>query len=261
MKKTSLILGFMLMVVMLGGWSPFPQVSGLMSSIENQALAASGDPELLINNQTGAAFYVTLAGPESYTFQILPGKNTFVVAKGEYTLSYFACGVQQTTTVNVKKNGASIKLTCTTDKGKSSKAPKLTIDNKAGAPLYITLTGPKAYSFYAPAGKTEFDVEQGTYEISYYACGAQTTDTFLVKKKGGTLKILCVPVTVNNLTGDPFTIEFTGPANYYFNFPEGKTTISIVSGTYEFTISGPCGPDYTGTKTFVKKYTWFWYCN
>lgn len=263
MKKTMLMIGFLLMVVMLGGWSPLPPASGLMSSNASGQLApaAAGDPELVVNNQTGAVFYMTLTGPQTYSVQVLAGKNTFVVVKGEYTMSYFACGAQQTKEVNVKKGGASIKLTCETDKGSSGKTPKLTIDNKTAA-FYITFAGPKTYSFYAPPGKTDFEVEPGTYEISYYACGAQITDTFVVKKKGGTLKIQCITVNVLNFTGDPFNISLSGPGDYYFYFPEGKTSITIAPGTYEFTISGPCGPDYTSTKTFKKNNTsWPWFCN
>ncbi len=202
MKKTMLILGFVLMVVMLGGWRPLPPTSGLMSSNASgqQAPAAAGDPELVVNNLTGTAFYMTLTGPQTYSVHVLAGKNTFVVVKGEYTLAYFACGAEQTKEVNVKKGGASIKLVCETDKGSSGKTPKLTIDNKTAA-FYITFTGPKSYSFYAPPGKTDFEVEPGTYEISYYACGAQISETIVVKKKGGTLKIQCI--TVNGFDHPP----------------------------------------------------------
>ena len=261
MKKTMLILGFVLMVVMLGGWRPLPPTSGLMSSNASgqQAPAAAGDPELVVNNLTGTAFYMTLTGPQTYSVHVLAGKNTFVVVKGEYTMAYFACGAQQTKEVNVKKGGASIKLVCETDKGSSGKTPKLTIDNKTG-PFYINFTGPKTYSFYAPTGKTDFEVEPGTYEISYYACGAQITDTIVVKKKGGTLKIQCLAITVVNLMSGPIELELSGPADYYFYLPVGKTIINIAPGTYDYSVSTPCGSG-SGTTTFKKKINWFWWCN
>ena len=259
MKKSSLMFGILLAVILLVGWRPFPQESGLLSGIaaEQQALAGASDPELTINNQTGAAFYVTLAGPASYSFQVVPGKNTFVVVKGEYTLSYFACGAQQTKTVNVKKSGASIKLLCETPK--AGKTPVLTIDNKTG-PVYVTLTGPKTYSFYAPAGKTDFPVEKGEYEVSYYACGAQTEITFNVKKKGGTLKILCLEITFLNLNDTvAVNLELHGPADYYFYLPPGKTTVLLAPGVYDYEVSGACS-SFTGTIAIKKKGTYYVFC-
>ena len=260
MKKTMFVLGFLLTVVMLGGWSPLPHANGLMSTNASgqMAPAAAGDPELVVNNQTGAVFYMTLTGPQTYSVQVIAGKNTFVVVKGEYTLSYFACGAQQTKEVNVKKGGASIKLVCETDKGSSGKTPKLTIDNKTG-PFYINFTGPKTYSFYAPTGKTPFEIEPGTYEISYYACGAQVTQTVVVKKKGGTLKIACLEVSFFNLNdSESVNLELHGPADYYFFLPPGKTTVQIIPGTYDYELSGPCS--FSGTITIKKKGTLYVYC-
>jgi hypothetical protein len=258
MKKTMLMLGFLLIVVLLGGWSSMPY-DGLLSSNavgQQAAAAASGDPELVVNNLTEAVFYMTMTGPQTYTVQVVAGKNTFVVVQGEYTLSYYACGAQQTKTVNVKKNGASIKLVCETVK--AGKTPKLTIDNKTG-PLYITLTGEKNYYFQAPSGKTTMEILPGTYEVSYFACGAQTSYEFEVKKKGGTLKISCLAITFFNLNDSSnVNLELDGPAYYYLTLPPGKTNVQMLPGTYNYELSGPC--DGEGTIKIKKKMTLYVYC-
>jgi len=271
MKRIGLISGLLLAVVMLAGWSSIPQGSGLMSAtaIEHQsvtAFAASGVPVLTLTNQTGETFYVTLTGPSSYWFQVLPGKNNFEVMQGEYTLSYFACGAQQTNTVNVKKSGATLKLTCgATDK--SGNAPVLNINNKTGGSFYLTLTGPKTYTFNVPTGKSTYQVDQGTYDVSYYACSEQRTDSVKIKKKGGSLTIDCtkaktgkeIAITVNNMTGGTMYMTLTGPASYQFTLPVGKTKIYVLKGTYTYTVYGSCGSD-TGTANLSKKGSWSWWC-
>lgn len=253
-----LTFGFLVIALLIGGWSSFPRDGGgfFSTSVNVPMEADASDPELVINNQTGAVFYVTLTGPASYTVQVAAGKNTIVVVKGEYTLSFYACNAQQTRTVNVKKNGASIKLTC--DVPKTGKTPKLTIDNKA-APMYVTFTGTKTYSLYATTGKTDFEVEPGTYEVSYFACGAQTTVEFVVKKKGGTFKISCLDVTFFNLNDSSIVgLELSGPADYYFSLPPGKKSFQMVPGTYDYELSGPCSA--VGTVKITKKITLYVYC-
>ena len=138
MKKVKVVLGFLVIVLLLGGWSPMPPAPGLMSG-NSAAVAASGDPELVVNNLTGAAFYMTMTGPQTYSVHVLAGKNTFIVAKGVYALSYFACGAQQAKEVNVKKSGASIKLTCDSAGKSDTGAVQLTITNKTGASFYARL--------------------------------------------------------------------------------------------------------------------------
>lgn len=253
MKKTVMIIGFLFLVVMLGGWSPLPHGVDLMS------VNAASDPTLTLNNQTGAAFYLTATGPQVYTFHVLDGKNNFVVVKGEYTLSYWACGGQQTVFVNVKKSGATLKLLCETAKNPSSKTPKLTIENKSGGPLYVTLTGPKTYTFNVPTGKSNYSVDMGTYDVSYRACGAQSTQTFVVKKKGGTLKISCLAITFFNLNpSSTVALHLDGPASYYFNLAPGKTTVQMIPGTYDYELTSPCHG--TGTIKIKKKGTIYVYC-
>lgn len=255
MKKVKFVLGLLVVVMLLGGWSPPPGDGGGFFTTSSKPAEAS-DPELVINNQTGSVFYATLTGPATYTVQIVAGKNKIVVVQGEYTVSFYACNAQQTRTVNVKKNGASLKITC--DVPKTGKTPKLTIDNK-GAPMYVTFVGTKTYQFYAPTGKTDFEIEAGTYTVSYYACGAQSEIEFVVKKKGGTLKITCLDVTFFNVNpSSTVFLGLSGPADYYFTLPPGKKTVQILPGTYNYELSGPCSGD--GTIKLTKKGTVFVYC-
>ncbi len=260
MKKISLFLGFLLTIIMLGGWSSFPPGGGLLSSSaagQEVVTAAAGVPKLTITNSTGAAFWMTVTGAKSYTFQVVPGKNVFEVEQGEYTLSYFACGAQQSQTVNVKKGGKSLKIVCVIPK--AGKTPQLTIDNKTG-PIYVTLTGVKSYSFSAPTGKTQFAVEPGTYQISYYACGVLNEITFVVKKKGGTLKISCVEITFVNVNdSEAVNFELHGPGNYYVYLPAGgETKVQISPGVYSYKLTSPC--DGSGTISLKKKGKIFVFC-
>lgn len=261
MKKKMLMIGFLLVIVMLGGWSPLPHGTDLMSA------NAASDPTLSINNLTGAAFYLTATGPQTYSFHVLAGKNNFVVLKGEYSLSYYACGAQQTKEVNVKKNGGSIKLVCDAPSKSNSSSPQLTVNNKTGASFYLTLTGPKTYTFNIPNGKSNYSVDQGLYDVSYFACGGQQTTTVNVKKKGATLTLTCtakktgkeIAITINNKMGGNLILTLTGPTNYQFTLPPGKTKIFVAKGTYSYTGWGPCGST-SGTIDITYKATWTWWC-
>lgn len=61
-----------------------------------------------------------------------------------------------------------------------TKLVKLTINNKTGGILYVTLTGPRSYSFAAQAGKTKYEIESGkySYTVRSSACGGS------IKKNG-----------------------------------------------------------------------------
>jgi hypothetical protein len=57
------------------------------------------------------------------------------------------------------------------------KLVKLTINNKTGGILYVTLKGTRSYSFAAPVGKTKYQIESGryTYTVRSSACGGSIT--------------------------------------------------------------------------------------
>lgn len=271
MKKLSVVFALFVVALMLVGWSTAPQAPVLKASAAfgNQSFsmyAASSTPILTINNQTGQVFYITLTGPQSYWFQVPVGKTKFEVAQGDYTYSYYACGKQTDDIVKVKKSGATLKLACASSGG-SGKSPALTIDNKTGSSFYMTLTGPKTYTINVPTGKSTHTIEQGTYDVSYYACGEQKTDSVKIKKKGGTLKLDCakaksekeIAITINNQTGGTLYISLTGAKSYYFTVPQGKSKIFVVKGNYEYTVWASCGSK-TGTINLLKKTTWYWWC-
>jgi hypothetical protein len=274
MKKFGFVLGLLLVSMMLVGWSSAPQPSAIKSSATfgNQSfsmLAASKVPILNINNQTGQVFYITLTaltGSESYWLQVPTGKTKFEVAQNDYTYSYYACGEQREDIVKVKKSGATLKLVCASS-GSSGKAPVLNIDNKTGTSFYMTLTGPKTYTINVPTGKSTHIVEQGTYDISYYACSEQKTDSVKIKKKGGTLKLDCakaktgkqIAITFNNLSGSNLILSLTGPQSYYLTIPPGKSKVFVTKGTYQYTGWLACGSS-SGTVDLTRKLIWTWWC-
>ncbi len=276
MTKQRFVLGFIIIALLIGAWTPYPADTQASSAITNESrsykgmLLAAKTPQLTINNQTGASFYLTLTGPQTYYFNIPVGKTKLEVEKGDYDLTYFACNANQTETVNVKKKGATLKITCASSKDKdddkSAKIPQLTINNQTGASFYLTLTGPQTYYFNAPDGKTKFEVEQGEYDLTYFACGANQAETVNVKKKGATLKITCasskdkdddksakIPqLTINNQTGASFYLTVTGPKTYYFNVPAGKTKFDVDIGEYDLTYFA-CGANQAETVNVKKK--------
>jgi hypothetical protein len=132
-------------------------------------------PKLTINNKTGQQFTLTLRGPKTYYLTVPTGKSNFEVEQGKYTYSYTACGGPQTGNVNVKKGGANLKLECKKASEKNSTLIKVTINNKTGGYIYITLTGPHTYNFTVAPGKSKIEVEKGKYNFTVRGCGGASS--------------------------------------------------------------------------------------
>ena len=140
--------------------------------------------------------------------------------------------------------------------------PKLTINNKTGQKVYLTMQGPKYYYLEVPTGKSSFEVEQGRYDYSYYACGSTQTGQFAIKKDGLTTKFECgskndstsktPKLTINNNTGETFRITLNGPKTYYFSLQKGKSSHEVEQGKYTYTYYA-CGSNQTGKLTVQKK--------
>lgn len=141
-------------------------------------------------------------------------------------------------------------------------APKLTIDNKTGATVTISLTGPRSYTLTATAGKTTHLVDPGKYKYNFKACGATKTGSLTVEAKGAKLaipKCVTASVTIQNDTGGTLFLNLSGTATYSFTLPTGKTKISVIKGKYEYRVSGSCGSK-TGSVTLKKGFIWSWWC-
>lgn len=144
------------------------------------------------------------------------------------------------------------------------------IQNKTGASVRITLSGPVSYNLDLKTGKNKVEIQPGSYTYSYKACGKTVTGKFNAKA-GATLTLpKCagggagggeVKVTIYNLTGGTVTIYLSGPQSYVFNFGPGKTKMVIAAGTYNYTVYA-CGTSGTGIRKFKGSgWTWTFWCN
>jgi hypothetical protein len=140
--------------------------------------------------------------------------------------------------------------------------PKLTIDNKTGANVTVSLSGPRSYTLTATPGKSIHAVDPGKYKYSYQACGAAKKGTLTVQAKAAKLPIAkCVMagVTIQNDTGSNIYLTLSGTASYSFTLAPGKTKISVIKGKYVYRVSGACGAT-NGTTNLKKGDVWRWWC-
>lgn len=151
-------------------------------------IAANQKPaKLVVQNESGGTLYVNLSGPKSYNFSTSKaGRAEFGnIEPGKYKITLRASTCSEvvsvskslTGTVNLKDKVCAKQAS--KDKDKKQKAASLTVDNRTGGTLYVTLSGPRAYSFSASQqGKTTFEgIEPGKYTITIRssACGGSVT--------------------------------------------------------------------------------------
>ena len=138
----------------------------------------------------------------------------------------------------------------------------LTVDNKTGATVTITLNGAGSYTIRAVPGKSSTAVTPGKYKFSYKACGATKTGNIAVLANGAKLAIAkCVManVTIQNDTGGNVSLSLNGPASYFFTLATGRTKITAIKGKYDYRLAGICGSK-TGTINLGKGLVWRWWC-
>jgi hypothetical protein len=148
---------------------------------------------------------------------------------------------------------------------------QVSIQNKTGDSVRISLSGPASYNFELKTGKNKIDVTPGSYSYSYKACGQTLTGKFNARKSGATLTLpKCgtagggggaeVKVTIKNYTGGGITIYLSGPQTYTFNFPSGTSKMTVVPGKYSYTVYG-CGTSASGTKNLKGGgLSWMFWC-
>ena len=131
--------------------------------------------------------------------------------------------------------------------------------NKTGASVRITLTGPATVYLTLNTGKTKSELVPGTYKYSYTACGKTNTGTFKVKKAGATLTLpKCGKeggakaagegkIKIKNDTSGTITIYLTGPQNYTFYVSPGTSQLKVAKGKYDYTAYGCGGSTDSGT--------------
>lgn len=147
--------------------------------------------------------------------------------------------------------------------------------NKTGAQVRISLTGPESISLNLATGKTKAELTPGTYRYSYQACEKTNTGTFKVKGNGDTLTLpkcaggssggtKTIVLTIRNNTDQSLYFTFTGPQIYNFTVLTGQTSkFTVVAGKYNYLVTGyGCGGygESKGTLNLKGNFKWRWYC-
>jgi hypothetical protein len=151
-------------------------------------------------------------------------------------------------------------------------ALQLIVNNKTGEKFNLVMKGPATYNWMLKSGKQTFSVKPGKYTYTYKACGGtEKKGTVEVKKNNQTLVLaVCKQqnktggssnVNIQNDTGSTVTLILSGPASYRFSLAPGKSTISVIKGTYQYTAYGCGGASISGSKKLGGKSVWRWWCS
>jgi hypothetical protein len=131
----------------------------------------------------------------------------------------------------------------------------LSIKNKSIGAVTVTLTGPKAYTIYAPVGVKTQEIVKGVYKYSYTACGLNVTGTLKANGAKSNLPIAAcktVNLVIVNASYTTMTLSMSGPANYYWTIPARSVVrAKILRGTYRWTM-GCSGRTASGTFAATK---------
>jgi hypothetical protein len=146
----------------------------------------------------------------------------------------------------------------------ASATVRLTFNNKTGAVLAkLVLRGPRTYTYYnVPQGKSIYQIDKGTYTFEYTACGAKKVKKVNIQSNNKFTTVTCqvAKVSVQNNTGGTMYMSLAGPAPYRFVLPPGTTRITVLKGTYNYTVTGACGGTSTGKVTLKGRGRWTWWC-
>jgi hypothetical protein len=186
----------MLAVLVFSTWAPFP-VYAQPSTVASEDTASliielkeTKKAKLTVDNRTGGTLYVSLSGPRSYYFSTSKkGKTTFNdIEPGKYTVTVrtSACSDTLTYQQNIKGTASLKPFGCS--KQTKTKLGSLTVDNRTGGTLYVSLSGPGSYYFStSKKGKTTFkDIEPGKYTITVRSSACSGTLTYQKNIKGTT---------------------------------------------------------------------------
>lgn len=167
-------------------------------------IAANQKPaKLVVQNESGGTLYVSLSGPKSYNFSTSKaGRAEFGnIEPGKYKITLRASTCSEVVSISKSLTGTvSVKekvcaKQASKDKDKKQQAASLTVDNRTGGTLYVTLSGPRTYSFStSQQGKTTFDgIEPGKYTITVRssACGGSVTISRKIDGKVSLKQFFC----------------------------------------------------------------------
>ncbi len=123
-----------------------------------------------------------------------------------------------------------------------AKTYDLLIHNNTEEDVKIILKGDENYSFSVDPGKISKRVEEGTYQVSYKACGGAVVEdsSITITQSGVWLVIEPCPVAavlakfvVGSKIGESLTLSLSGPVEYELTIGLGKNKfLDIVAGTY-----------------------------
>ncbi len=203
MKTSRFFSLFIMLVFALTLLAPTPvaaQPAAPADAIDLAAAAAQKTATLNVTNSSGGTIYVALSGPKSYYFSSSKaGKVQFTgIEPGAYTIRLSANTCTEVVSVEKKlKDKLTLKETVCAKKTekKNSKVSSLTVDNRTGGTLWVTLTGPKTYYFStADQGKTTFSpIDPGKYTITVRSssCGGSLTYTKSINGKASLKPFIC----------------------------------------------------------------------
>ena len=147
----------------------------------------------------------------------------------------------------------------------TSPTATLRVGNGTGVILpKLVLIGPKTYVFYnLPASShSVFEIEKGRYRIEYTSCGIKRSFMADINADLYRLRIdkcKTAKISVFNQTGGEMNLVLSGPTNYRFKLPAGNTRLTVIQGTFRFTMSAQCG-SRSGRLEVRKRIQWIWSC-
>lgn len=180
----NLTLAIVLGAVVLASPAPAMAVSG-------QSIVFAEEAQLVVENRTGGTLYVRLSGPKNYYFNTDKKAATFKdIERGKYTITVTssACSGSLSYQKNLNGNTTLKGFKCVAQRlgTVDQKVADLTVDNRTGGTLYISLKGPANYNFSTSKnGKTTFkDILPGKYEITVRSSACSGSLTYNRKLEG-----------------------------------------------------------------------------
>jgi len=215
---------------------------------------------LNVENVSGTQVILSLAGTRYYNLTMPTGKTKVEVLKGNYTYSYLDHGVYESGEIDIQGEQATLNL--------PNKIATLKISNKSGADLQVSLQGKIPYFLNAAAGTSQHVIRRDTYQYSYYACGKWQSGELKIDNNAFEFKIPscqtastgAIKVVIVNNTNGFLTLHLTGPQEYWFYISPGRETVSVVKGTYNYTVSGCGSASEIGTRKITSKIEWRFWC-
>lgn len=255
-------------------WVTITILALLLASAALPAFAAGDSVVVTIWNKSDDDVTVTLTGQQRYSFTVIPGRTRVDMAPGDYNYFFYGCNQYNYGDFKAKSPKSALTLDCNDPAAGVSDLVELTVSNRSGDTVYISLSGTAYYYLPAEPGVNTFLVKEGAYNYAYTTCGERTYGGINVLGRR-TLHTIdkcsedtarpVFRVRVNNKTDASLTLYFWGPKYYVYTLMPGETDIQIVgNNTYNYTVVATCDNVRqaidTGTRRIYRQFTWTWTC-